>query len=116
MDQILSVLTKYRNACAHGERLFSYTTRDDIPDLPLHEKLHIIKNGNQYIHGKHDLFAVVIAFRYLLPHQAFGDFKKTLVKEIRSFCSGCTALSETDLLNEMSFPANWKNVSRNYRL
>jgi len=31
-EQILSVLTKFRNVCAHGERLYSYVTRDDIPD------------------------------------------------------------------------------------
>lgn len=75
MDQLLSVLTKYRNACAHGERLFSYTTRDDIPDLPLHAKLGISKRGNQYVHGKHDLFAVVIAFRYLLPGRCVFRFQ-----------------------------------------
>ncbi|MEQ3073901.1 Abi family protein [Blautia wexlerae] len=26
MEQFLSVLTKYRNVCAHGERLFTYRT------------------------------------------------------------------------------------------
>lgn len=116
MDQILSVLTKYRNACAHGERLFSYTTRDDIPDLPLHAKLHISKNGSQYIHGKHDLFAVVIAFKYLLPSQVFIAFKKALAKEIDLFCNNCAALSQTELLAEMSFPSNWKTITRYSRL
>ena len=49
MKQMLSVLTKYRNACAHGERLFSYTTKDDIPDLTLHNKLSIPQRGTQFI-------------------------------------------------------------------
>lgn len=115
MDQILSVLTKYRNACAHGERLFSYTTRDDIPDLSLHKKLHIGKRGSQYIYGKHDLFAVVIAFRYLLPPEAFRTFKKALAKEIDLFCNNCATLSQVALLAEMRFPLNWKNITR-YRL
>lgn len=116
MDQILSVLTKYRNACAHGERLFSYTTRDDIPDLPLHAKLGISKRGNQYVHGKHDLFAVVIAFRYLLPADVFSDFKQELAKEIDRFSKKCASLSQSDLLSEMGFPSNWKNISRRYKL
>lgn len=116
LDQILSVLTKYRNACAHSERLFSYTTRDDIPDLRLHAKLGISKHGNQYECGKHDLFAVVIAFRYLLPSKTFGEFKRQLSREVESFTKNCSALSETELLKAMGFPQNWKNVTRRYKL
>ena len=63
MDSFLSVLTKYRNVCAHGECLFSYKTVDSISDTSLHEKLKLPKKGNQYIKGKQDLFAVVIVFR-----------------------------------------------------
>ena len=54
-------MTKFRNVCAHGERLYSYQTRNDIPDTALHHKLGIPKNGTQYSMGKHDLFAIVIA-------------------------------------------------------
>lgn len=116
LDQMLSVLTKYRNACAHSERLFSYVTRDDIPDLLLHAKLGINKIGNQYECGKHDLFAVVIAFRYLLPSKTFGEFKRQLAREIESFIKNCPALPETDLMKAMGFPYNWKNVTRRYKL
>ncbi len=41
MEQFLSVLTKYRNVCAHGERLFTYRTVDAIADTPLHKKTFI---------------------------------------------------------------------------
>ena len=116
LDQILSVLTKYRNTCAHSERLFSYITRDDIPDLSIHAKLGINKNGNQYEYGKHDLFAVVIAFRYLLPSKTFGEFKRQLTREIESFIKNCPALPEADLMKAMGFPQNWKNVTRKYKL
>ena len=40
MEQFLSVLTKYRNVCAHGERLFTYRTVDAIADTPLHKNFH----------------------------------------------------------------------------
>lgn len=66
LERFLSVLTKYRNVCAHGDRLFSYRTVDQILDTPLHSKLNIPQQGNQFIYGKQDLFAVVIAFR-LIP-------------------------------------------------
>ena len=62
LERFLSVLTKYRNVCAHSDRLFTYRTVDQILDTPLHAKLNIPRQGNQYIYGKQDLFAVVIAF------------------------------------------------------
>ncbi len=116
LDQMLSVLTKYRNACAHGERLFSYKTKDDIPDLLLHAKLGIPMRGSQYVYGKRDLFSVVISFKYLLPSHTFAAFKFELAKEIDWFSKHCTSLSETDLLHEMGFPANWKHITRRYKL
>ena len=71
LEQFLSVLTKFRTVCAHGERLFTYRTIDNISNLPLHQKLQIPRQGIQYLYGKNDLFAVVIAFRYLLPRKDF---------------------------------------------
>ena len=44
--QYLRVLTKFRNVCAHNDRLFSFVTKDDIPDTALHFKLNIAKKGN----------------------------------------------------------------------
>ena len=67
LGQILSVITKFRNVCAHGERLFTYKTADSIGDLVLHKKLNIPVKRNTYQYGKNDLFAVVISLRYVLP-------------------------------------------------
>ena len=88
MEQFLSVLTKYRNVCAHGERLFTYRTVDAIADTPLHKKLSLPQSGNQYEKGKQDLFAVVIAFRYLLSGKDFLEFKRKLIKEIDRVVDG----------------------------
>ena len=57
MVSILAVLVKFRNVCAHGERLFTYRTADSIPDLPIHRKLKIAQKGSQYVNGKNDLFS-----------------------------------------------------------
>ena len=45
--------------------MFTYRTVDVIADTPLHKKLSLLQSGNQYEKGKQDLFAVVIAFRYI---------------------------------------------------
>ena len=115
MEQFLSVLTKFRNVCAHGERLFTYHTIDNISDLPLHQKMSIPKQGIQYLYGKNDLFSVVIAFRYLLPQEDFAVFKRKITREITNVTGKLLHITEDELLERMGFPQNWKNISR-YRL
>lgn len=112
MDQFLSVLTKYRNVCAHGERLFIYKTTDSIADTPLHKKLSLPYSGNQYMKGKQDLFAMVIAFKYLLPRNDFLEFKRQLAKEINRANIEVKHINETELLNTMGFPENWKDITK----
>lgn len=112
LSKILSILSKYRNVCAHNERLFTHKVQESIPDMLLHRKLCIRKKGAQYINGKSDLFAVVISFRYLLPREDFLQFKKELVGLIEVFKKAQTAIREEELLFEMGFPLNWKSITR----
>lgn len=111
LEQYLSVITKFRNVCAHNERLYSYQTRNDIPNTPIHQKLGIPQNGTQYICGKHDLFAVVIAFRYLLPDADFKKFKVSLSRILKHYLESSGAMSEADLYRYMGFPSNWKKIT-----
>ena len=111
LEQYLSVITKFRNVCAHNERLYSYNTKNDIPDTSIHNKLGISKKGTQYISGKHDLFSVVISFKYLLPDESFKKFKKSLAQIIKHYIDLAQAMSETELFKHMGFPANWKKVT-----
>ncbi len=111
LEQFLSVVTKFRNVCAHNERLFSYQTRNDIPNTPLHKNLGISQKGTQYISGKRDLFSVVIAFRYLLANDDFKKFKQSLSKILDHYFAASNAISETSLYEQMGFPANWKDIS-----
>ena len=111
LRQYLSVLTKFRNVCAHNERLFSYRTKDSIPDTNLHRKLCIPKMGSTYTLGKCDLFAVVIAFRYLLSPDEFRIFKSALASHIDKILNKMDHITETELLDAMGFPLNWKKIS-----
>lgn len=111
LEQFLSVITKFRNVCAHGERLYSYKTRNDIPNTALHQKLEIPLNGTQYAMGKNDLFAVVIAFRYLLPNEDFKRFKRALANILQHYLKSQGAMPEADMYQYMGFPANWKSIT-----
>jgi abortive infection bacteriophage resistance protein len=112
LESILEVLTKFRNVCAHGERLFSYSTRTEIADFALHSKMGIIRNNGVLVSGKRDLFAVVISLRYVLSNEQFKVFKKELSQLIAAFTAECDLISEEELLTQMGFPSNWKMISR----
>lgn len=111
LGKFLTVMTKFRNVCAHNERLFSYRSKDAIPDMGLHAKLGIPKERSLYQFGKNDLFAVVIAFRYLLPKRDFLQFKRRLTIQIDNLLKSTAHISEEELLCAMGFPSNWKKIS-----
>ena len=74
--------------------------------------MSIPKQGIQYQYGKNDLFAVVIAFRYLLPDKDFLIFRKRLIQLINAISKKLTHLNNHDLLEKMGFPQNWKTIAR----
>ena len=72
-------------------------------------------NGTQYAYGKNDLFAVVIAFRYLLPKKDFNAFKRKLLLLIKRANKSIEHISEAELLQYMGLTNNWEAISR-YRI
>lgn len=113
LRQILEVLTDFRNVCAHNERLFSHICRwQDIPDLLLHQKLGVAKNGSQYIYGKRDYFSVVISMRYMLPKSEFITYKKQLSLLIDKVVEENQQVSLQTLLHNMGLPENWKDITK----
>ena len=111
MVSILAVLVKFRNVCAHGERLFTYKTADSIPNLPIHRKLKIAQKGSQYVNGKNDLFSVVIALRYMLNDQWYKEFIKELKTLIDKYLRKHDSISEKELYEKMGFPENWRKIT-----
>ena len=112
MTSMLTVMVKFRNVYAHGERLFTYRTVDSIPDLPIHKKLGITQKGTQYINGKNDLFSVVIALRYLLNDGWYREFIKALKALIDKYLKKHDSIEEQELYERMGFPENWRKITR----
>ncbi|HPJ02116.1 MAG TPA: Abi family protein [Candidatus Limiplasma sp.] len=116
LESVIVLLTKFRNVCAHGERLFSYVSKNSrIRDVLLHEKMNIQKRNGQFIQGKNDLFAVVIALRYTLKTDEFKSLVRKLDKNFKTIITSCISINERDLLSLMGFPCDWKRITR-YRV
>ena len=110
VGQILSVVTKFRNVCAHSERLFSYKTKNMIPNLHAHKKLGIQQKGCTYVKGIRDLFAIVIALKYFLDDDDFSKFETSLSNTIEHYIQNTDALRKNDILGAMGFPLNWEQI------
>ena len=112
LHQLITIVARCRNVCAHGERLYSFRIRETIPDMPLHDKLKIVKKKGQFVSGKSDLFAVVIALRYLIGNEDFKKFKRDLLRLINDTLKKCPHISKEQLLKNMGFPENWDKILR----
>lgn len=104
MHSFLSVMTKHRNVCAHGDRFFNYTTKDSITDTVFHQKLYISQISGRYNNGKNDIFSEVIILKHLLDEEDFHDFYSELEQCILQKCPG------PEILSIMGFPKNWQLI------
>lgn len=112
LHQLVRILASCRNVCAHNERLYSFQVNEAIPDMVLHSKLQLPQKKGQYTLGKKDLFAVVIALRYLIDNQEFKQFKTELKRLIHSVLKNCPHISQELLFSKMGFPENWEKIVR----
>ncbi len=106
LGKMLVILTKTRNICAHGNRLFNVQHGNAIMDCKAHTKLRIPKTGTLYNYGKSDLFATVISLKYLLDILDFRMFYYDLKKIIKNYNPSL------DTLHTMGFPTNWMSILR----
>ncbi len=78
-------------------------------DTKYHANLQIPKNG-EYVNGKRDLFAAVIALKLLLPSREFKQMIVEIDEAINKITPELHVLNIDEILLEMGFPANWKKI------
>ena len=116
-ESILKVLTEFRNACAHNERIFSLKILNKnykpkyIPDLNTHKQLNIRKDASgNYICGKNDVFSIAIVFKHLLKKEDFLIFVNSLVAEFKHLEVCLNSINIKKIYKIMGFPDNWEEI------
>ncbi len=106
LGKMLAVMTKFRNVCAHNDRLFDFRTKDALLDRYIYERLQIPKEKGRYKYGKNDLYAQVIILKLLLPDEDFRIFFHDL--------KGCFKKHPVhkEIFEKMGFPDNWEWIGR----
>ncbi len=107
----LDLLTRFRNVCAHNERLFDYRyNKGSINDTQMHKALNLpIKNGH-YKKGKSDLFAVLISLKYLLIKEEFDKMIQEIFIEIEKLTEETAQIQREQLYKYMGFPNDWHKI------
>lgn len=111
LENCLFYISNIRNFCAHGNRLYCYRTKHPLSNTSYHSELSIPTNAaGEYIYGKRDLFACLIALKRLLSHNDYKRMVKEIFRAIGTLDHKLSVLSREEILNEMGFPSNWRNL------
>lgn len=106
LGKMLAVMTKFRNVCAHNDRLFDFRTKDALLDRNIYERLQIAKEKGRYKYGKNDLYAQVIILKLLLSDEDFRIFFHDLKRCFKKH------QIHKEILERMGFPENWERIGR----
>ena len=106
----LSIVSNYRNLCAHEDIVYDNKTQKYIDDSVYHRKLHIPMMDNEYIYGKNDLFALVIILKCLLKDEEVKTLVLELDNAINELDNRLRSISVGKVLDKMGFPENWKDI------
>lgn len=111
LEVYLSLLANFRNLCAHEDILYVHRTQRFIPNDKIHSILKIEKDEVGYIHGKNDLFALVIIMKYMLTEEEFKDLINEISYEIDILDGKIDVVPLNDILKKIGFPSNWRDIS-----
>lgn len=111
IENYMSILANYRNLCAHEDILFNHETQKTIADTTFHLQLGIPKVDDEYIYGKHDIFALLIILKELLTIDDFKMMMNEICYEIDKLSSKLKVIDVSKVLYRMGFPENYKQLS-----
>lgn len=111
LSTYLTILSNFRNLCAHEDILYDHRTQKEIPNTKYHSILNIEQDEYGYLYGKNDLFAVVIIMKSMLTEGEFKDFVYQIGYEIDVLDSKVDTVPLSSILNKVGFPENWRDIS-----
>jgi abortive infection bacteriophage resistance protein len=106
----LSVLSNYRNLCAHEDILYENRTQKMINDSRYHLELNIPVTDGEYIYGKNDIFALIIIMKSMLKPNEFSKMVNEISVEMDLLNANVNSIPISKILDRMGFPENWIEI------
>lgn len=110
LEIYLSLLSNYRNLCAHEDIVFDHISQRQIPDNRFHIILNIPQTDGEYIYGKNDIFALIIILRQMLKKDQFDEMMIEIENEFIIFDKKVNSIPIEKLFDKMGFPKNYKDI------
>ena len=108
----ITLLSNYRNLCAHEDIVYDHRTQKEIPDTRYHRELKIPMTNDEYVYGKNDIYAVVIMLKQMLTESDFTDFINEVSYDLSLLDGRVSVIPQVKILDRMGFPANWEEISK----
>jgi len=112
MENFLLYLTDIRNISAHGNRLYCSRRKRPLINTPIHNSLGLPSGAGEYLNGKRDLFAALIALKYLVSNNDFDNMIREIDQLLKKLRPRLRTITIDDVLKEMGFPKNWKDIRK----
>ena len=106
----LSILSNYRNLCAHEDIVFDHFTQRVINDTKYHNILNIDKDEDGYIYGKNDIFALIIILKRLFTKVDFKMMMNEINYELDTLNGKLKSINIGSVIEKMGFPKNYKDI------
>ena len=104
---ILDILTRYRNVCAHNERLFDFKYKQSrLKTTRIHKHFNLYTNNP----SASNLFDVVVFLKYLLNEYEFSSFVEDIDFILQKLSRETNQIQKSQILKLMGFPQNWKDI------
>jgi len=106
----LTILSNYRNLCAHEDIVFENKTQRKIDDNKYHKELNIPIMDDEYIYGKDDLFALVIIMKQMLSNEEFSNMIEEIRHNLDNLDMNLHTIKLDKVLDRMGFPINYLDI------
>ena len=106
----LTILSNYRNLCAHEDIVYENKTQRKIDDNKYHKLLNIPILDDEYLYGKNDLFALIIIMKQMLNHDEFSNMIEEIRHNLENLDMNLHTIKIDKVLDKMGFPVNYYDI------
>ena len=110
LSNYLTILSNYRNLCAHEDIVYENKTQRRIEDNKYHKLLNIPIMDDEYIYGKNDLFALVIIMKQMLSQEEFNNMIEEIKHNLDNLKINLQTIEIDKVMDRMGFPTNYHEI------
>lgn len=109
LKSFINLLSKFRNACAHNDVVYSYKhEKACIATTDIHKKYNL-KPGDSNIYN-YNLFASLVVIKHFMKKKEYTTLINQIDNLFNQLEKKSTTLTKDDLLDYIGVPRNYKNM------